>query len=61
MKPQILIADDNEEILEFLTDDLNSKYTVFTAHNGKEAIDILNAESIQLVICRYYDAGNGWF
>lgn len=50
MKPQILIADDNEEILEFLTDDLNSKYTVFTAHNGKEAIDILNAESIQLVI-----------
>ncbi len=50
MKPQILIADDNEEILEFLTDDLNSKYTVFTAHNGKEALDILNAESIQLVI-----------
>lgn len=50
MKPQILIADDNEEIFEFLTDDLNSKYTVFTAHNGKEAIDILNAETIQLVI-----------
>lgn len=50
MKPPILIADDNEEILEFLTDDLNSKYTVFTAHNGKEAIDILNTETIQLVI-----------
>lgn len=50
MKPQILIADDNEEILEFLTEDLNSKYTVFTAHNGKEAIDILNTEIIQLVI-----------
>lgn len=50
MKPPILIADDNEEILEFLIEDLNSKYTVFTAYNGKEAIDILHAENIQLVI-----------
>ena len=50
MKPPILIADDNEEILEFLIDDLDNKYTVFTAHNGKEAIDILHAENIQLVI-----------
>ena len=50
MKPPILIADDHEEILEFLIDDLNHKYTVFTAHNGKEAIDILNTEKIQLVI-----------
>lgn len=51
MKPEILIADDNEEIVEFLTDDLNTKYTVFKASNGKEAIDILNTENIQLVIC----------
>jgi len=50
MKPPVLIADDNEEILEFLTEDLNTKYSIFTAHNGKEAIDILNAEPIQLVI-----------
>ena len=51
MKPPILIADDNEEIVEFLTEDLNSKYTVFKANNGKEALDILNTESIQLIIC----------
>ena len=51
MKPPILIADDNEEIVEFLTEDLNSKYTVFKANNGKEAIDILNTETIQLIIC----------
>jgi DNA-binding response OmpR family regulator len=50
MKLPILIADDNEEILEFLIDDLNHKYTIFTAHNGKEALDILNTETIQLVI-----------
>lgn len=50
MKPSILIADDNEEIVEFLTDDLSGKYTVFKASNGKEAIDILNTETIQLVI-----------
>lgn len=51
MKPAILITDDNEEIVDFLADDLNSKYTVFKASNGKEAIDILNTEPIQLVIC----------
>lgn len=51
MKPAVLIVDDNEEIVEFLTDDLNSKYIVFKAHNGREAIDILNTETIHLVIC----------
>lgn len=51
MKPPILIADDNEEIVEFLTEDLSGKYIVFTAYNGKEALDILNTETIQLIIC----------
>ena len=50
MKPPILIADDNEEILEFLRDDLDIKYTIFTARNGKEALDILHTETIHLVI-----------
>lgn len=50
MKPNILLVDDNEEILEFLITDLGEKYSVFTAHNGKEALDILGTESIQLIV-----------
>lgn len=50
MKPALLIVDDNEEILEFLTDDLNEKYIVFKAYNGQEALDLLMQESIQLII-----------
>lgn len=50
MKPVILLADDNEEILEFLTSDLCEKYSILKAHNGKEAIDILAAETVQLVV-----------
>jgi two-component system cell cycle response regulator len=49
-KPIILLVDDNEEILDFLSDDLSTDYTVYTAGNGKEALDVLNAESVQLVI-----------
>lgn len=50
MKPVILLVDDNEEILEFLTTDLGEKYNILKAHNGKEALDILAAETVQLVV-----------
>lgn len=50
MKPAVLIVDDNEEILEFLADELSEKYLVFTAFNGQEALNILQEEAIQLVI-----------
>ena len=50
MKPVLLIVDDNEEILDFLEDDLNEKYTVFKAFDGQQALNILMEENIQLVI-----------
>ncbi len=50
MKPVILLVDDNEEILEFIENELNEKYTVIKALNGQEALDILKQEVIQLVI-----------
>ena len=50
MKPIILLVDDNEEILEFIENELNEKYTVIKALNGREALDILKLEVIQLVI-----------
>lgn len=50
MKPVILLVDDNEEILEFIADELSTKYTVINASNGQAALEVLNKETIHLVI-----------
>ena len=50
MKPIILLVDDNEEILEFIENELNEKYAITKAVNGREALYILKQEVIQLVI-----------
>ncbi|MEX6686354.1 two-component regulator propeller domain-containing protein [Danxiaibacter flavus] len=49
-KPTILLVEDHKEILDFIAKELNDQYTVTKAHNGKEALRILEAENIQLVI-----------
>ena len=49
-KPVIALVDDNEEILEFLSSDLGDKYKIVTAHNGKEALDLLHTENVQLIV-----------
>ncbi|WP_443946869.1 response regulator [Pedobacter sp. AW1-32] len=46
----ILLVDDEEDILDFIADDLSEKYQVLTARNGVEALEILSKEIIQLVI-----------
>jgi two-component system, cell cycle response regulator len=50
MMPGVLIVDDEEEILEFLERILRNKYSVWKADNGKEAIQILAVEAVQLVV-----------
>ncbi len=50
MKPTLLLVDDNEDILEFLTDELSEKYTLLTALNGEQALRILKEEAVNLVI-----------
>jgi two-component system, cell cycle response regulator len=50
MKPVILLVDDNTDILEFLSEELSEKYSVLTATDGVEALQILKEEVIQLVI-----------
>lgn len=50
MKPLILLADDNEEILEFLEHELNEKYTVIKAPDGQAALELLKENAVQLVI-----------
>ena len=50
MLPAILLVDDEEEILEFLDKILKKKYTIYKADNGDEALAILSAEIVQLVV-----------
>lgn len=50
MKPVILVVEDNEEMLEFVADDLSEKYRVVKATNGEEALVVLKEEAVQLVI-----------
>jgi DNA-binding response OmpR family regulator len=50
MNPLILLVDDNEEILDFLSADLSDKYKVVTSLNAEEALEILNRETVHLVI-----------
>jgi DNA-binding response OmpR family regulator len=50
MKPIVLLADDNEDILAFLGEELGEKYTILKAQNGQEALALLKEEAVQLVI-----------
>ncbi|SER25089.1 response regulator transcription factor [Pedobacter rhizosphaerae] len=49
-KSIILLVDDNEDILDFVADDLSEKFHVLQARDGMEALEILNTEIVQLVI-----------
>ncbi len=50
MTPTILLVDDNEEIIEFLAEELGAQYTVLKATDGHEALSILGKEAVHLVI-----------
>jgi DNA-binding response OmpR family regulator len=45
-----LLVDDNEEILEFLAEELQENYQLLTAPNGNAALLLLTEESVQLVV-----------
>jgi DNA-binding response OmpR family regulator len=46
----ILLVDDNAEMLEVLSEELNEKYEVKTALNGQQALELLARENIDLVV-----------
>lgn len=50
MTDSILIIDDNEDILEFLSEVLGDTYKLHLACNGEVAQDILDAEIVDLII-----------
>lgn len=47
----VLLIDDSEDLLEFLSDDLQELYLVATATNGKEALEIIKNNIIDVIIC----------
>lgn len=47
----VLLIDDNEDLLEFLTDDLQEVYETLTAYNGKKALEILNNKHVDIIVC----------
>lgn len=49
-KPTIIIADDNEEILDFIAEDLQDIYTTIKATNGKEVLDLLTENAVHLIV-----------
>ncbi|MBN8786497.1 MAG: response regulator [Terrimonas sp.] len=50
MLPSILLIDDDEEILDFLKDELQEKYSIHTAVNGISAMEMLKHETVQLIV-----------
>ncbi|GHE33903.1 response regulator transcription factor [Sphingobacterium griseoflavum] len=50
MKHKILIVDDNEEILEFLSQVLEDRYCLYTAKDGEEARQVLDMQVVDLVV-----------
>lgn len=49
-KPLILLIDDHEDMLTFLCNDLRSDYTLHTATNGKDALNIVKHHPIDLIV-----------
>jgi DNA-binding response OmpR family regulator len=49
-KPVILFVEDNKEILDFVSRELQCEYAVRKALNGKVALEVLRDENVQLII-----------
>lgn len=50
VKPLVLLIDDNDEILDFLEEELSEKYSLLKAATAEAALPLLKDESVQLII-----------
>lgn len=46
----LLLVEDNEDLLSLMVRLLGREYPVYTAHNGKEAIQVIEANDIDLIV-----------
>lgn len=58
-KRKILVVDDERTMRDFLSTSLKSRYQVFTASNGHEAMAVLRVEKIDLVLSDMQMPGRG--
>lgn len=49
-KPTIVVADDHEDIVEFIADDLSADYKTLKAANGREVMSLLNDHIVHLIV-----------
>ena len=49
-KPTILLIEDNEDLLDFIAKDLMDNYTIIKSSNAIQGLEIVDNESIQLII-----------
>ena len=49
-KPKMLIVDDNEEMLNFLTSNFTEHYTILTAEDGVQALEKLKENQITMIV-----------
>lgn len=61
LKPVILVVEDNKELLDFISGELSSEYTVVKTCNGEKALNILKEECIQLIVSDVMMAGMDGF
>lgn len=50
LKSTILVADDHQEILDFLADDLSDHYHVLKASDGEQALHYLDDHAVDLIV-----------
>ena len=49
-RPTVLIVEDNEEMLNFIGNEINVSFNILTASNGEEALHVMNDFSVQLIV-----------
>ena len=49
-KETILIVEDNIDILQYLSNELSKSFNILKAENGKEALELLNDQEVNLVL-----------
>ena len=60
-KFKVLVADDDQDIRDGIEIYLkNEGYDVLKAADGKEALELLEANDVHLAYSRHYDAEYGW-
>ncbi|WP_224997875.1 two-component regulator propeller domain-containing protein [Cesiribacter sp. SM1] len=60
-RPNLLLVENNREMLEFIAGELSADYHILKAYNGERALELLQKESVQLIVSDVMMDGMGGF